>query len=149
MYASTQVLKGSKEDADVVTTYLYTYISPMQKKMEEVAKNLKLPQESDQTRVEILPALMKGHMLELQQAIKEQKFDEMAKEVEEVQETLAEFLKLASTAYSVTPFVATRPLSDSELFGPLGCEFWGKTRVPGSNACASPPDVVASEQSSL
>ena len=117
--------------------------------MEEVAKNLKLPQESDQTRVEILPALMKGHMLELQQAIKEQKFDEMAKEVEEVQETLAEFLKLASTAYSVTPFVATRPLSDSELFGPLGCEFWGKTRVPGSNACASPPDVVASEQSSL
>ena len=148
MYASTQVLKGSKEDADVVTTYLYTYITPLQKKMDEVAKNLKLPQESDQTRVEILPALMKGHTLELQQAIKEQKFDEMAKEVEEVQETLAEFLKLSSTKYTVTPFVATRPLSDSELFGPLGCEFWGKKRVPGSNACAS-PDTIASEQSSL
>ena len=140
-------MKGSKEDADVVTTYLYTYISPMQNKMEQVAKNLKLPQEADQTRVEILPALMKGHMIELQQAIKELKFDDMAKEVEEVQETLGEFLKLASNAYSVNPFVATRPLSDSELFGPLSCGFYGKVRVPGSNACAS-PDAIASEQSS-
>ena len=61
---------------------------------------------------------------------------EQAKEVDEVRETLAEFLKLAGTKYEVAPFKPIRPLTDKELFGPLGCEFWGKKRIPGSNACA-------------
>jgi len=138
VYAQTQVLKGGKEDSDVVTTYVYTYIAPMQAKMEAVARQLKLPAEADQSRIEVLPALMKGHMIELKQAIAEMKAENQAREVEEVQETLAEFLKLASTKYLVANFVPTRPLSDSELFGPLGCEFWGKKRVPGSNACQDP-----------
>ena len=138
MYASTQVLKGSKEDSDVVTTYVYTYINPLQAKMEAVARQLQLPVEADQSRVEVLPALMKGHIIELKQAIAELKVENQAREVQEVQETLTEFLKLASTKYEVANFVPTRPLTDSELFGPLGCEFWGKKRVPGSNACQDP-----------
>lgn len=140
VYASTTVLKGSKEDADVVTTYLYTYINPLQKIMEGIASKLQLPATDDQTRLEVLPSLMKGHIIELQQAIKELKFEAQAREVEEIQETLGEFLKLASTKYTIQSFTPTRPLSDSELFGPLGCEFWGKKRVPGSNACADKND---------
>jgi len=137
VYAMTQVLKGGKEDSNVVLGYLSSYISPLQKKMSEAAGKLKLPSSTDQERLAILPSLMKGHILELEQAINEMKAESQAKEVEEVQETLAEFLKIASTNYEVKPFVPTRPLSDAELFGPLGCEFWGKKRVEGSNACAS------------
>jgi hypothetical protein len=133
-----KVLKGGKEDSDVVLTYMETYIKPCQQKMSLVAPKLGLA-DADQKRAEILPQLMKGHIIELTQAIKEQKAESQAREVEEVQETLAEFLKLASSKFTVLPYVATRPLTDSELFGPLGCEFWGKQRVPGSNACISPP----------
>ena len=55
--------------------------------------------------------------------------------IKQVQETLDEFLKVASAKYKVKPFLPTRPLTDKELFGPLGCEFYGKQRVIGSNAC--------------
>jgi len=84
----------------------------------------------------VLPSLMKGHILELTDAIKKQKAEPMRKEVEEVRETLAEFLKLSASKYEVEPYRPARQISDKELFGPLGCEFWGKKRVPGSNACA-------------
>lgn len=134
VYSKTQVLRGGKEDSDVVRNYLSVYITPCQQKLQEVAAKLKLEGEA-QTKVESLPLLMKGHMLELAQAIDSGKADAQAREVEEVQETLADFLKLASSKYSVEPYTPPRPLTDAELFGPLGCEFWGKERVPGSNQC--------------
>lgn len=96
---------------------------------------LKLDSTVDNDRLLVLPLLMKGHTIELTQAIEAQKADAQAREVEEVQETLAEFLKLASTKYNVEPFRPTRSLTDAELFGPLGCEFWGKKRMQGSNTC--------------
>jgi len=104
--------------------------------MEKVAANLKLPSEEDQKKIEVLPLLMKGHIAELTQAIQSMQAPAQEREVAEVQETLADFLKLAATKYVITPYVAPRPLSDAELFGPLGCEFWGKKRIEGSNACA-------------
>jgi hypothetical protein len=138
VYAKQQVLKGGKEDSDVVLNYLEGYIKPCQLKMASSASKLKLENTEAQSRLEILPNLMKGHIFELQQAIIEQKAESQAREVQEVQETLAEFLKLASSKYAVVPYIPVRPLSDKELFGPLGCEFWGKQRVPGSNACFTP-----------
>eukprot|EP01041_Mallomonas_annulata_P010323 gene10323-21542_t len=134
VFAPTQVLKGTKDDCDVVLSYLEVYIKPLQTKMKKTAPTLKLDQKS-QERLEVLPNLMIGHMLELSQAINGRKVDDQKREVEEVVETLEEFLALASAKYNVPPLPLSRPLTDSELFGPLGCEFWGKERVPGSNAC--------------
>jgi hypothetical protein len=142
VWSTQQVLKGGKEDSDVVLTYLMTYIKPLQSKMEKAAPGLHLNDQEAQKRLEILPSLMKGHILELNQAIQEMKAASQAKEVEEVQETLAEFLKLASSQYEVKPYIPTRALTDAELFGPLGCEFWGKKRVPGSNACATDDEMA-------
>ena len=135
VYSNTQVLKGSKEDSDVVLLYLEGYIKPCQVKMEKIAKSLQLSNPEEQKKVEVLPLLMKGHIAELSQAIIAQKAEFQAREVQEVQETLADFLKLASMKYDVQPYIPVRPLSDAELFGPLGCEFWGKKRVVGSNQC--------------
>ena len=137
VYAQTQILKGGKEDSDVVLNYLETYIKPCQKKMSETAKKLNLPNAADQTRIELLPLLMLGHILELGQAIKEMKSENQAKEVEEVAETLAEYLKLSSSKYKVQAFIPPRMLTDKEYLGPFGCEFWGKKRVEGSNACGN------------
>lgn len=137
VYAQTQVLKGGKEDSDVVLNYLETYIKPCQSKMADAAPKLKLANPVDQARIEVLPLLMKGHILELGQAIKEMKADSQGKEVEEVTETLAEYLKLSSSKYSVTAYVSPRPLTEKDYLGPLGCEFWGKKRIEGSNACAN------------
>jgi hypothetical protein len=58
------------------------------------------------------------------------------KEVAEVQETLAEFLMLASSKYDVKPFMPPRPMTDKEFFGVFGCEYWGKKRIEGTNKCA-------------
>ncbi|KAJ1399588.1 hypothetical protein B484DRAFT_458309 [Ochromonadaceae sp. CCMP2298] len=138
VYAKRQILKGGKEDSDVVLNYLETYIQPLQRTMEQAATKLKLEGEA-QAKVEVLPLLMKGHMLELRQAVGTRKAESQAKEVQEVQETLADFLKLAAVKYEVQPFVPSRPLTDAELFGPLGCEFWGKKRVVGSNYCEDIP----------
>lgn len=140
VYAQTQVLKGGKEDSDVVLNYLETYIKPCQSKMLEAAPKLKLVNAADQTRIELLPQLMMGHILELNQAIKDMKADSQAREVEEVTETLAEYLKLASSKYVVNVYVAPRALTEKEYLGPLGCEFWGKKRIEGSNACANIPE---------
>jgi hypothetical protein len=107
--------------------------------MEKLVPKLKLDNSENLDRIKVLPALMKGHIFELTQAIDEMKSSSQLKEVEEVQETLAEFLKIASITYKVTPYIPIRPLNDAELFGPLGCEFWGKKRVPGSNACTEVP----------
>lgn len=132
--ANIQLLKDTKEDSDVVSNYMEQVIKPLQMKMTIAAPKLKLDEEN-QKRVEILPALMKGHILELTQAISQISAKEQLKEVEEVEETLEEFLTLASSKYKVPDFLPFKPLGDKELFGPLGCEFYGKKRVEGSNAC--------------
>eukprot|EP01036_Dinobryon_divergens_P029709 gene29709-38840_t len=136
VYSTTQILKGGKEDSDVVLSYLEFYIKPCQRVMESVAGRLKLSSEEDQKNIELQPLLMKGHIAELTQAIQSMKAVDQEREVKEVFDTLADFLKLASTKYTVQPYVPSRPLTDAELFGPLGCQFWGKKRVEGSNACA-------------
>ena len=99
VYSTTQQLKGGKEDSDVVLLYLLNYITPMQKRMEESAGKLGLADAQAQERLELLPKLMQGHMLELRAAIQSMKAEEQRKEVEEVYETLTEFLKLASSKY--------------------------------------------------
>lgn len=134
VYSNTQLLKGGKEDADVVANYMENFIKPCQQEMEKLAVKLPLSAE-DKEKATTYAQLMKGHILELQQAIKSQKTEEQRKEVQEVQETLADYLKLISVKYEVEPYMPPRPVTDKELFGPLGCEFWGKKRVPGSNAC--------------
>lgn len=135
-----QVLKGGVEDSNVVQQNVNIYIVPLQAKMAEVAPKLKLTDAASQTRIELLPLLMKGHILELTQAIKEGKAPSQFKEVEEVSETLAEYLKLASSKYTVTAFIAPRPFTDAEFFGPFGCEYWGKKRVEGTNKCEVIPE---------
>jgi len=145
-YSVKQLLKDTKEDSDVVQNYLQNKIVPMQVKMKSLSSKLKLGSADDQKRLETLPLLMKGHMAELKQAINTISSKQEAQEVEEVQETLAEFLKLASTKYEVTPYIPIRPLSDKELYGPLGCGWWGKTRVPGSNACIKPEELNTAQE---
>lgn len=135
-----QVLKGGVEDSNVVQQNLNIYIVPLQAKMAEVAPKLKLKDAASQTRIELLPLLMKGHILELTQAVKEGKAPSQFKEVEEVQETLAEYLKLASSKYTVAEFIPPRPFTDAEFFGPFGCEYWGKKRVEGTNKCEVIPE---------
>lgn len=130
-----QVLKGGPEDSNVVQQNVNIYIVPLQAKMSETSPKLKLSNSADQARIELLPLLMKGHILELAQAIKDGKAQSQFKEVEEVQETLQEYLKLASTKYTVPAFVPPRPFTDAEFFGPFGCEYWGKRRVEGTNKC--------------
>lgn len=135
VYSNSQILKGGKEDSDVVLGYMEFYIKPCQRVMESVAGRLKLSSEEDQKKAELQPLLMKGHIAELTQAIQSMKAVDQEREVKEVFDTLADFLKLASTKYTVQPYIPSRPLTDAELFGPLGCQFWGKKRVEGSNAC--------------
>jgi len=133
-YVTRQTLKDTLEDANVVENYKQRIIIPLQVKMEKLAPKLFLDAEV-QKRVETLPLLMKGHIAELSVAVKQMSSKDQAREVEEVKDTLEEFLQLASSKYEVDPYVPSRFLTDKELFGPLGCEFWGKRRVIGSNAC--------------
>lgn len=130
-----QVLKGGPEDSNVVQQNVNIYIVPLQTKMSETSQRLQLSNPADQARIELLPLLMKGHILELTQAVKEGKAQAQFKEVEEVQETLVEYLKLASSKFTVAAFVPPRPFTDAEFFGPFGCEYWGKRRVEGTNKC--------------
>lgn len=137
VYQTQQTLRGSKEDNDVVATYLGVYIRPLQEKLAQAVQVVAVDS-SKQERFRTLPLLMKGHILELEDAIRSKKADAQAREVEEVQETLDEFLKLAATVPSINVqfYQIPKPASDAQLFGPLGCEFYGKSRIPGSNACS-------------
>lgn len=137
----SQLLKGGIEDSNVVQQYLNIYIVPLQAKMAEVASTLKLEKAADQSRLQILPLLMKGHILELAQAVKELNVENQAKEVAEVQETLLEYLTLVSSKYTITAFVPPRLYTDLEFFGPFGCEYYGKRRVEGTNTCVVVPSV--------
>ena len=135
VFSVQTLLKGGLDDSNVVLTYSSVYIKPLLSLMEKTATTVKLESEDDNKRFSLLPKLMLGHIIELDQAIKSQKASEQEKEVEEVVETLNEFLSLASKKYKVDVFKPVKPLTDAQLFGPLGCEFYGKVRVPGSNAC--------------
>lgn len=142
-----QLLKGGKEDSNVVLNYLENYIKPMAKSLEEVSKLIDLTNEDDNKRLKLLPQLMKGHILELQQAIQSQSSSDQEREVEEVQDTLNEFLKLAATnqKYHVDVFTPTRPLTEKELLGPFGCDFWGKKRIEGTNTCVDKTPEIATQ----
>lgn len=140
VYSKQQLLKGGQDDSNVVLLYLINYITPLQTKMAEVAGGLKL-EGSSQERVELLPKLMLGHTLELKAAVKSLKAEEQLKEVEEVWETLQEFLKLSSSKYKVTQYVDVKQISDADLYGPFGCGFYGKKRAEGSNACVDPAEA--------
>lgn len=139
VYMKQQILKGGKEDSDVVLTNMEVYIKPMQIKMQSFVTSASRPllDEASESRLKILPSLMKGHILELEQAIKSLKAENQEKEVVEILDTLDEYLALLSSSSKlvVTPFIPLKPLNDAQLFGPLGCEFYGKVRVTGSNAC--------------
>ena len=135
VFSVQTLLKGGPDDSNVVLTYSSVYIKPLLSLMEKTAATVKFENEEDSKRFNLLPKLMQGHILELDQAIKSQKGSEQQKEVDEVVETLNEFLSLASKKYKVAEFQPVKPLTDAQLFGPLGCEFYGKVRVPGSNAC--------------
>lgn len=134
VFSKTQILRGGREDSAVVQNYLDTYIRPCQQKMEAAAKTIDTRNPEDKAALGNLPLLMKGHIFELQSAIKLENAKEQEKEVEEVQETLADFLRIASQKYEVTPYMPNRS-TEKDLFGPLSCEYWGKVRVAGSNKC--------------
>ena len=149
IWVEQQMLKDSAEDSAVVLVNMETYIKPMLKQMETLAPLIakRMGTTAEQERVVVLPQLMKGHILELTQAIKQQSSKEEAKETDEIIETLGEFLKLSREGgLDVEPFVPIRALTDKELFGPLGCEFWGRTRIPGSNTCAPEPSPEVAQQ---
>eukprot|EP00981_Chlorochromonas_danica_P002819 scaffold549_cov174-Ochromonas_danica.AAC.3 len=135
LYTKVQLLRGGKEDSTVVYNYLVHYIQPLQELMTKASSGIHLKDAEAQKQLETLPLLMKGHILELQQAIQSEKAEEQTREVEEIQETLGDFLKVVSSEYQVTPYIPNRQLSDKELFGPLSCEFWGMKRAEGSNTC--------------
>mmetsp|Transcript_1244 Transcript_1244/g.1656 ORF Transcript_1244/g.1656 Transcript_1244/m.1656 type:complete len:242 (-) Transcript_1244:200-925(-) len=127
-------LRGGPDDSFVVINYLKTYYDPMQVKMVEVAKTLNLEAEK-QKKIETLPLLMKGHLLELQQACVAQSAKDQLEEMEEVEETLAEFLTLAQSKYNIPELVDSRSATPEEYFGAFGCEFWGLKRRKDSNYC--------------
>ena len=77
-------------------------------------------------RIELLPKLMLGHTLELKDAIESLKADDQLPGGDGGLETLQEFLRLASTKYNVVEYVDIKQISDKDLLGPLGCEFWNK-----------------------
>jgi regulator of protease activity HflC (stomatin/prohibitin superfamily) len=139
---STKMLNGGKEDSNVVLENLEHVIKPCQIEMEKVSVSLGLEPPELQSKVEVLPKLMKGHMLELSQAINAQSAEQQAREVKEVQETLDEFLQLASSKYKFKPYVPSVAMSDADMFGPFGCEFWGKVRKPESNKCVLPANTA-------
>eukprot|EP00612_Vaucheria_litorea_P000541 CAMPEP_0171453134 /NCGR_PEP_ID=MMETSP0945-20130129/964_1 /TAXON_ID=109269 /ORGANISM="Vaucheria litorea, Strain CCMP2940" /LENGTH=196 /DNA_ID=CAMNT_0011977941 /DNA_START=97 /DNA_END=687 /DNA_ORIENTATION=- len=128
-------LMGDKEDSDVVFRILKTYLEPMQEKMYQIAPNLKLPDSANQERAITLSLVMKGHLFELREAIKNLKPSEQLAEAEEVQETLDEFLQLAGLKYKVPVPKAPQSATPAEYYGLFGCEAWGQKRAEGSNSC--------------
>eukprot|EP00640_Fibrocapsa_japonica_P005181 CAMPEP_0113933624 /NCGR_PEP_ID=MMETSP1339-20121228/804_1 /TAXON_ID=94617 /ORGANISM="Fibrocapsa japonica" /LENGTH=213 /DNA_ID=CAMNT_0000934981 /DNA_START=183 /DNA_END=824 /DNA_ORIENTATION=+ /assembly_acc=CAM_ASM_000762 len=137
-------LKGGKntEDSGVIFRYQATYFEPMQKKMAAmVNKPLGLSAE-DKKSFELQPLLLKGHLLELSQAVQSGVAKEQLEELEEVQETTVEFIKLALSGSKLTPPPARRgSATPGEYFGPFGCDFYGLKRMPNSNVCYQPDKV--------
>lgn len=129
-----QELRGGRDDSAVVTNYAKKYFEPLQADMAQLAKGLKLAEE-DQKKAETQPLLMKGHLLELAQACAAGDAKEQLEEMEEVQETLDDFLKLAATKYTVPEMLLGRAATSVEYYSIFGCEFWGLKNKPDSNVC--------------
>jgi len=88
-----------------------TVLVPLLQTMTAMAPTLGLPEEQ-QKRAELLPLLLKGHYLELDEAVKANQFDpyvskttgktyeggKVEREIEEIQETAEEFIELLAAA---------------------------------------------------
>lgn len=141
----TQLLRGGPEDSAFLQTTLETKLKPCQNTMQTLAPQLTELDEESKKKITNLPLLMKGHLLELQQAIDSQKVSEQEKEVAEVEETLNDYLNVVNTKYPVNFYEGkAKPyISDKDYYGPLGCEFWGKVHIDGSKNCITPEEAAA------
>lgn len=139
-----QLLKGGVEDSAFVQTTLDTVLKPCQAKMQSLTPQLTQLDEETQKKITNLPLLMKGHLLELQQAVNSLKASEQEKEVAEVEETLNDYLTAVNNKYPVSFYQGKdkQYLSDKEYYGPFGCEFWGKVRLEGSKTCVTPEEAA-------
>lgn len=63
--------------------------------------------------------------------------------MEEVAESVDEFLALASAKYAIKNYLAVGKgeFDVVKEYGPFACEFWGKTRLPDSNVCVWPDEL--------
>lgn len=132
----SKTLKGGEEDSIVVYRTARAFLDPLQAKMLEVAPTLGLAAEA-QKRVELLPLLMKGHLLELDAACRSKDAKEQLQEALEVQETLEEFLTLAGVKYTITRPEPRRSATPLEYYSIFGCEAYGQKRRENSNQCVS------------
>eukprot|EP00903_Cladosiphon_okamuranus_P014346 g13320.t1 len=131
-------LKGGDEDSVVVSRVLEIYLKPMQQAMLKVAPLMQIAGLEARERAKLLPSIMQGHLLELEMACGTKDAKEQLQEVEEVRETLDEFIALAKTRYEIpTPEVPSAPEGDT--LGIFGCSFYGMKRTDGSNLCQPDP----------
>lgn len=137
-------LKGGKDDSATVVRYMDAHYKPLQEKMVTLAPKMKVGDEEKQKRLETLPLLLKGHLFELAAAARTGVAAEQLQEMEEVAESVDEFLALAreSGRYQVRDYLGPAPEFDVKReYGPFACEFWGKVRLPESNVCVWPDEV--------
>ncbi len=136
-------LKGGKEDSSTVIRYLDAHYKPLQEKMVALAPKLKLDDKEKQERAETLPLLLKGHLLELVAAARKGDAAEQLEEMEEVAESVDEFLALGALKYQVKSYLGPKPEFDvMKEYGPFSCEFYGKVRLPESNVCIWPEEAA-------
>ncbi|CEM37397.1 unnamed protein product [Vitrella brassicaformis CCMP3155] len=132
----TGKLKGGTYDSGTVANFLGIYYRPMQEKMETLSAKIDLEDTTKTERLRLLPLLLKGHLAELREAVISQRPERQLEEVEEVGETLNEFLTLASAKYTIPPIPVPPDFNpEKDYYGIFGCEFWGKRRLPESNRC--------------
>jgi len=138
-------LKGGKEDSATIVRYMDAHYKPLQEKMLVLAPKLKLADEEKQKRAELLPLLLKGHLAELAAATRTGVASEQLQEMEEVAESVDEFLALAKEGgKEVKSYLGPAPEFDvTREYGPFACEFWGKVRLPESNVCVWPDELGA------
>ncbi|CAM9375610.1 unnamed protein product, partial [Hapterophycus canaliculatus] len=116
-------LKGGPEDSAVVSRVLEVYLKPMQESMKEVAPVMELAGREARDRARLLPSIMLGHLLELEMACGTKNAKEQLQEVEEVRETLDEFIALAKTRYEIK--IPQLEAPDGDQLGIFGCSFYG------------------------
>ncbi|CAM9731474.1 unnamed protein product [Ectocarpus sp. 4 AP-2014] len=131
-------LKGGPEDSVVVLRVLEVYLEPMQEEMLKVAPLMQLAGRESRERVKLLPLIMKGHLLELKAACGTKDAKEQLEEVQEVRETLDEFIALAKTRYEIAP-LDPEGAPDGDQLGIFGCSFYGMKRTDGSSRCQPDP----------
>jgi hypothetical protein len=138
-------LKGGKEDSATIIRYMDAHYKPLQAKMLDLAPKLKLADGEKQKRAELLPLLLKGHLAELTAAARTGVANEQLQEMEEVAESVDEFLALAKEGGKVVKsYLGPAPEFDiTREYGPFACEFWGKVRLPESNICVWPDELEA------